>query len=383
MGSIGLATDGVQELIQAPLIELHPDLPIPDLTLELKIGQMLLVGFGGRYLNEDSTVVQDVAAGRIGGVVLFGRNLESPSQVRALTNILQEYAPLLLLVSVDQEGGQVSRISNSFGLSSNYSAQYLGRVDDLALTQRQGESTARALAQAGINLNLAPVVDLNRNPRNPVIGRHERSFSADPKTVAAHAGALIEAHRTEQVFCTLKHFPGHGSSRGDTHYGFVDVSDTWSVVELAPYAALIGQGRCDAIMTAHIFNAVLDPERPATLSERVVNGLLREKLGYNGVIISDDMQMGAIANLYDQETAVRLALEAGVDILAFANSNPFGSRASAARIHAQIVGLVQSGAISPKRIDESYRRILALKQRLAPDGRRTMDDGRPTTDDGG
>jgi beta-N-acetylhexosaminidase len=298
-------------------------------------------------------------------VVLFGRNVESPAQVQALTATLRGYSPIPLLVAIDQEGGWVARLQRDFGIGSNYSAQFLGARNELELTRSQGESTAQHLAELGINLNLAPVVDLNTNPVNPIIGRYERSYSADPAIVTAHARTVIEAHRPYNVFCTLKHFPGHGSSRGDTHYGFVDVTDTWSVTELSPYAALIGAQSCDVIMSAHIFNATLDPQYPATLSTNIITGILREKLGYNGVVISDDMQMGAITSQYNLETAVRLAITAGIDIIAFSNTIPFSRAANAKRLHETITGLVETGVISPERIDQSYQRIMGLKRRLA------------------
>lgn len=348
-------------LAAAPLA---PTLPVPEVPLAAKIGQMIMVGFRGRWVDTRHEITQQIADGLVGSVVLFGRNVESPDQLQTLTSTLRGYSPLPLLVAIDQEGGWVSRLPSSFGITTNYSAQFLGTRNELELTQAQGTSTAQRLSELGINLNLAPVVDLNTNPNNPIIGRYERSYSADPAVVAAHARTVIAAHRAYDVFCTLKHFPGHGSSRGDTHYGFVDVTDTWNVTELSPYAALIGEQTCDVIMTAHIFNATLDPEYPATLSTNIITGLLREKLGYDGVVVSDDMQMGAISSQYDLETAVRLAITAGIDIIAFSNNISFGRSANAKRLHEIITGLVDSGVITPERIDQSYQRIMRLKRRL-------------------
>ena len=360
-------TDHRNAAVAPPLLtgRLQPVVPAPDLPLSAKIGQMIMIGFGGRYVDENSGVVQQIAEGRVGSVVLFGRNVESPDQLQALTTTLRGYSPIPLLVSVDQEGGWVARLQRGFGISSNYSAQYLGAQSGLDLTRAQADSTGQRLAELGINLNLAPVVDLNTNPSNPIIGRYERSYSADPTVVADHARAVIEAHRAHNVFCTLKHFPGHGSSQGDTHYGFVDVTDSWQITELAPYAALIGSQTCDVIMTAHIFNSTLDPDYPATLSANIITGILRQKLGFDGVVISDDMQMGAISKQYNLETAVRLAIIAGVDIIAFSNNIPLNRGASAQRLHDIILGLVDAGTITPQRIDESYQRIMRLKRRLA------------------
>src|SRR5690606_10098573 len=167
---------------------------------------------------------------------------------------------------------------------------------------------AATLAEAGINLNLAPVVDVNVNPDNPVIGQLERSFSGDPDVVTEQAKAFIEAHHEHGVLCTLKHFPGHGSSEADSHLGFVDVTNLWSRQELEPFRNLIDAGLADAIMTAHIFNANWDSEHPATLSRAVITGILREELGYDGVVITDDMQMGAIRDFYGFEAAVVMSV---------------------------------------------------------------------------
>lgn len=338
--------------------------PVPEATLETKIGQMLLVGFGGTALYEGSDTLAAISAGRLGGVVLFGHNISNALQLRGLTSSIQQAASIPLLITVDQEGGYVSRLGPWAGVSPNYTAQYLGQINDVELTRQQGAVTAGVLRDMGINLNLAPVVDLNLNPYNPVIGGVQRSYSADPEIVSAHAQATIEAHHERSVGCTLKHFPGHGSSSADTHLGFVDVTDTWSVTEVAPYTKLIAAHEVDAIMTAHIFNATLDPDLPATLSKPVITGLLREKLGYDGVVITDDMRMRAISDLYSPEDAVLKAIDAGVDIIAISN-NIAGTRLISATQAFQIIqDHVGTGLISPERIDQSYRRIMRLKQSL-------------------
>jgi beta-N-acetylhexosaminidase len=331
---------------------------------------MLMVGFRGLKVREDAPIVQDIRERHLGGVVLFDydvpddspvRNIESPVQVQALTASLQAAAPgLPLLVAIDQEGGIIRRLKESFGFPPTVSAQTLGDKDDLAYTREQAALLAKTLAAAGINLNLAPVVDLNTNPDNPIIGQLERSFSADPEVVTRHALAFIQAHHEQGVRCTLKHFPGHGSSTADSHLDMVDVTDTWSRLELEPYARIIAAGLTDAIMTAHIFNTTLDPDAPATLSKPIITGLLREELGYEGVIISDDMQMGAIANHYGFEAALRGTIEAGVDIVAIANNSVYEPEV-VARAATLITRWVEEGAISPARIDESYRRIVRLK----------------------
>ena len=302
------------------------------MTLSEKIGQLLMVGFRGLEVDDRSPIVRDIRAGRVGGVVLFDRdlaldaperNIRTPGQVKKLVAALQKAARIPLLVAVDQEGGQVARLKQKHGFPATVEAQSLGERDDPQETRRQAAAIAAVLARAGINLNFAPVVDLNVNPDNPIIGKFRRSFSADPETVSRHARAVIEAQHEHGVAGCLKHFPGHGSSSQDSHLGFTDVSSTWDPLELAPYRDLIARGLADTVMTAHIFNRGLDPDYPATLSRRTISGLLRGELGFAGVVISDDMDMKAISAEYSRETALELALNAGIDILLIANNREF------------------------------------------------------------
>ena len=200
------------------------------------------------------------------------------------------------------------------------------------------------------------MVDLDVEPANPVIGGLERSFSADPDVVTRHAAEVVKAHRERGVLTCLKHFPGHGSSRADSHLGFTDVTESWSRKELEPYARLIGARLCDSVMTAHIFNAALDPDLPATLSTKVITGLLREGMAYDGPVISDDMQMKAISANFGLEDAVLKAVDAGVDILVFANNSVFDPDIAASAIGI-IRQAVRAGKIGEERIDRSYSRI--------------------------
>jgi beta-N-acetylhexosaminidase len=333
---------------------------------------MLLVGFRGLEVDVDHPIVQAVQNHYIGGIVLFDydvpsqtpvRNIESPAQVRRLVTNLQSFAPIPLLIAIDQEGGQICRLKKETGFLATVSAQDLGRRNDLAVTHEQAAAMARELAQLGINLNLAPVVDLNTNPDNPTIGRRERSFSSNPQVVIDHALEFINAHHRRDVLCTLKHFPGHGSSTQDTHLGLVDVTHTWSAIELEPYAHLIKAGKADAVMTAHVFNAKLDPDYPATLSKATITGLLRQRLNYEGVVISDDIQMRAIADHYGFATAIQATIEAGVDLIAIANNSVY-EEDIVGRTVAMIKQAVQAGKISEARIDEAYQRVQSLKHKL-------------------
>lgn len=346
-------------------------MPAP-LTLRQKLGQLLVVGFRGSRPAEVDLIVRDLRDHQLGGVVLFDqemadrsasrRNIESPEQVKELVAFLQAQAELPLLVAIDQEGGRVNRLKPAYGFPDSLSHEELGRLDEPAETFRRAEVTAKTLASLGINWNLAPVVDLDANPNNPIIKGKGRSFSADPAAVARHAAEFVRAHRAQGVLTCAKHFPGHGSAAGDTHLGLVDVTQTWSEQELIPFQRLIEAGLCDAIMTAHVFNSRLDPEHPATLSRAVITSILRERLGFQGVITSDDLEMKAISSQYGLENAVPLAIEAGLDLLCFGNNLTYDPDIAPKTI-AILERAVQSGRISEARIDESYERVLALKRR--------------------
>jgi beta-N-acetylhexosaminidase len=346
--------------------------PSPGPTLREKIGQMLLVGFRGLTVADASAVVADIRDRNLGGILLFDtdqpthsdvRNIASPAQLTALVSGLQSLASTPLMVAVDEEGGLVARLGPSHGFPATLSAAELGARNDPAYTRQRGLQIARTLHGAGINLNLAPVVDLDVNPNNPIIGALGRSFSADPTVVTSMAEAFIAGHHQAGVLTTLKHFPGHGSSTGDTHLGVVDVTRTWSRTELQPFASVISDGMADAVLTAHVFNAKLDPLHPATLSQPTVTGILREQLGWEGLVLSDDMQMGAIRQAYGYADAVRLAIEAGIDVLTIAQQQVFEEGIVAKTVDI-VAGFVADGTLSLERIDQSYARITDFKSRM-------------------
>lgn len=344
---------------------IKPDGP----SLSEKTGQLILVGFRGMSVDADSAVVRDIQMYHLGGVILFDqdvargeprRNIESPEQLKKLTSSLQSFAETPLLIAIDQEGGNVNRLKPEYGFPPTVSQQVLGRRNNPDETYKESWVLANALRQAGINLNLAPVVDLAVNPANFIV-KKERTFSSDWVATVRHAGQFIRAHHDADVLCTLKHFPGHGSSTADSHLGMTDITDTWKPVELEPYRRLCA--RTDAVMTAHVFNRSLDPDWPATLSRRIITGLLRGQIGYDGVVISDDLGMKAIADHYGFETAVERALNAGVDILLIANNTDYDPDAVPKAV-ATIIRLVESGRVSEDRVDEAYQRVQRLKSRL-------------------
>jgi beta-N-acetylhexosaminidase len=342
----------------------------PD-SISIKIGQMLMIGFRGTTIAEAPQITADIRERHIGGVVLFdydvpsrspSRNISSPQQLSLLTQELQEMTQIPLLIAIDQEGGKVNRLKPARGFPPSVSAEHLGMLNNPDSTRAAALQCARTLKAMHIGMNLAPVADLNTNPDNPVIGRLGRSFSSDPAVVISIIKTTCSTYRNEGIIPALKHFPGHGSSTTDTHRDFTDITETWSEKELEPYSALIASGYHDPIMTAHVFNGKLDPLYPATLSKAILDGMLRGKIGFKGVIVSDDMQMKAIADRYGLETAIRLTIEAGVDILLFGNNTTYDPDI-ALKATGIIRSLLQKKIISEKRIDRSYQRIMDLKER--------------------
>ena len=370
--------------IAIPVGKATPAEIIPqNVPLEVKIGQMLMVGFRGLSVNENSPIVQEIKKFHLGGVILFDyditlrkrlRNIQSPKQVKTLVEGLQLVSSTPLFIAIDQEGGKITRLNKKLGFPSTVSAQYLGRKNDLDLTDKKASEIAQTLSTLGINFNFAPVVDLNINPKNPVIGKLRRSFSNDPSIVTQHAFQFIEAHHKYKVMCALKHFPGHGSSTKDSHLGLVDVSDTWQAVELEPYKDLIPD--TDAIMIAHVFNKHLDPKYPATMSKSIVTDKLRHEMQYDGVIVSDDMQMKAITENYDFKEAIFETIQAGIDIIVIGNNLKFEEDITQRTINS-ITQLITEGKITEKRIDESYQRIQKLKSLWIPKRYQLMVNAKP------
>jgi beta-N-acetylhexosaminidase len=339
-------------------------LPLEE-DLKNKIARMIVIGFDDEVLDDKSEIIKQLQKYELGGVILFDRfyddrnrtkNIRSAKQLHALSRQLQRYAKKPLLISLDQEGGRVARLKEAYGFEATPSAAAIAK-GTLEEAKRHYDTLAHTLHVNGINTNFAPVVDLARNPKNKVIYGLERSYGKDPKNVAAYAGVFIDALAKEQVVSVLKHFPGHGSSLGDSHEGFVDVSETWNAIELEPYRILIAQGKADMIMSAHVYNSHLDSRYPATLSYAVNTTLLREQLGFKGVIISDDLQMKAISAHYSLKETVSLAINAGVDILLFGNQ--LGS-VDLEQLIETIYKEVKAGHIPYSRIQESNRRIEAL-----------------------
>ncbi len=353
------------------------------LPLDVKIGQMLLVGFRGAFSHQVGVkqVIFDIQNFHLGGVILFDydmtsksrqRNIKSEHQIKMLIDTLQKanldsnITKPPLFVAIDQEGGKIRRLKEKFGFNGRFTAEYLGQKG-CEETRKQAKKIAHTLAELGINLNFAPVVDVNINPNSPSIGKLERSFSNEPSIVKAHALSFIREHNSQNIICTLKHFPGHGTATHDSHLNWVDVTNTWKAeLELAPYYFFLESGLFykNAIMVGHIFNRFLDEQYPATLSQKTLTSKLRYEMGYTGVIFSDDMQMKAISDKYDWEEAVFRAINAGVDILVIGNNLEYEKNIVEKTTNI-IKALVHTGQITEQRIDESYQRITKLKNNIS------------------
>jgi beta-N-acetylhexosaminidase len=341
--------------------------------LDDQIGQMLLVGFRGTTISYDHHIVSDLEDYNLGGVILYEkdvpsqsspRNIESPEQLKQLTADLKHYSKENLFIAIDQEGGIVNRLKASYSFPASVSAQYLGQLNNEDSTRYHAALIASTLKSMGININFAPVVDLNLNPESPAIGALERSFSANVDTVVFHAGLYIDEHKANGILTCCKHFPGHGSASADSHLGLVDLSETWKEIELEPYKQLIGEQKCEMIMTAHVFNLNLDADYPATLSKKILTGMLREQLEYNGVIVSDAMEMGAITDNYGQKEAIEKAINAGCDVLLFSNNTTSYNEDIVPQAITFIKELINEGKITEEQIQQSYDLIMELKNSL-------------------
>ncbi len=331
------------------------------IPLRTKIGRMFIVSLDSCALKHDDPVIRKIKDYGVGGIILFGSNIPphtedstSYERLAALCRQLQDMADYNLMIGIDQEGGRVRRLRTSNGYPELPSHAYLGRIDNEDTTRYYSGLTAEALKRLGINLNFAPCVDVNMNPECPVIGKVDRSFSTEPSEVGEHAGYYIEEHRRHGVMTAVKHFPGHGSSVTDSHNGLTDISLTWTSQELEPFRHLIENDCCDMIMVGHIFNNRLDPSYPASLSKATVDSLLRKELGWNGLVVSDDLGMKAIHDNYPLEESLRLCINSGVDMLMLiANDTPERLETAVSLIE----HLVLTHQIPLQRINQSYRRI--------------------------
>lgn len=333
---------------------------LDSLTLEQKIGQLFMIRPEALADKDVVTEWDDAMAERLaqypaGGVVLFGQNIVSPDQLAALTGAFQKAGSVPLFIGVDEEGGKVARIArnDAFDVTRYDSMAAVGASGDPEQARGAGRTIGGYLAAYGFNLDFAPVADVYTNPENTVIG--DRAFSSDPQEAAEMVCAAIEGFHSAGILTCVKHFPGHGDTRDDTHDGVVTVDKTWDELlgcELVPFIAALEQ--TDMVMAAHITApAVTSDGLPASLSYEMITGRLRDELGYDGVVITDSLEMGAVAGQYAPAESAVLAVKAGVDIVLMPSDY--------AAAFEGVVQAVKEGALTEERIDQSVLRILTLK----------------------
>lgn len=357
-----------------------------DWKLNQMIGQMIMTGFHGDGMGENTesfaAIEKQIRQGSVGGVILFdvdisglvaqgmtipeakkhifSSNIKNMNQVKDLTSHLQSIAPIPLLIAIDQEGGNIQRLKPEHGFASIPSAKELAR-GDVQTTYNTAYDLGVRLKTLGINVDFAPLLDVEVNHESPAIGALERSFSSDPNVVTEFGDAFARGLDDAGVISSFKHFPGHGSAGGDTHAGLVDITNTYQDYELNPWRALLANASpCATVMVAHVVNNNFDT-LPASLSAKTIK-IIRD-MGFNGVIVSDDMDMGAIVEHYGQEEAIEMAINAGNDLLVFGNNLDF-DKDKGEKVHKLIKKMVQSGKIKRARIRESYNRIMQMKKCL-------------------
>lgn len=335
--------------------------------MDIKIGRMIMAGFKGTAPSEE--ISNAIKKYHVGGVILFDkdvstgmgeRNIRSPRQLKELVAQLRSLSPAPLLIAIDQEGGQINRLKPVYGFPRTVTAAHQGGTGSLDSASFWAAATASTLAEYGINVNFVPCVDVNINKDNPIIARYGRSFSADPDSVYLFANRWVDEHHKRNIITSLKHFPGHGSSRNDSHHGLTDITETWHTKELIPYKRFTDDGYNGIVMVGHLVNRNIDPHYPASLSGTTLQGLLREEIGFQGVIATDDMNMGAIVDNYSFRKALALAINAGVNLIIIGNNARIYETNLAERCHGMVKSMIASGEIPAEKIDDSYRRLNEL-----------------------
>ncbi|GAA0488024.1 beta-N-acetylhexosaminidase [Salinibacillus aidingensis] len=338
----------------------HPDdieRQIESLSLDEKIGQMLLVGFEGTRLNgEVKAYIEDY---HVGGLILFKENLLDVEQTTKLLNHIKHKnkGQIPLFLGIDEEGGEISRVPDE--LKALPDAREVGEVDQPELSFQYGNMLANQIQPLGFNMDFAPVLDINTNPENPIIGR--RAFGSTAEKVTKHGLAVMNGIRATGVIPVVKHFPGHGDTSLDSHEELPVVSKSLEELqdlELKPFKAAIKRN-ADAVMMAHLSVPNIDNKYPASLSKRMIQGLLRNQMGFEGLVITDDLTMKAITNQYTVADAAVQSVKAGSDILLIAHQ-----KENVAETFKKLKQAVKTGDLSEQRINESVYRILDKKRQF-------------------
>lgn len=332
------------------------EVSLSDLSLEEKVGQMIFAGIKGKVMTNETEKI--ISTHQVGGIILFKDNLKKANQSVTLLNAIKQEnsnnkVPLFL--GIDEEGGRISRLPELTKLPTN---EEIGFRYDASFSYGIGKLLGKQLSAFGFNLDFAPVLDINSNPENPIIG--DRSFGKDAQKVSELGIQTMEGIQSEQVIPVIKHFPGHGDTAVDSHKELPIVQKSLKDLqglELIPFKKAINQGT-EVVMTGHILLPKIDPTYPASLSEKIIKGILRKQLGYEGIIITDDMTMKAIVNTFEIGEAAVSAVKAGNDIVLVAHDY-----ANVIKAKDAILQAVKTGEISEQRIDESVNRILSIKKK--------------------
>lgn len=327
-------------------------------SLRDKISQMIMVGFHGQSTKDSNTraMLSDLSYARFGGVMLLGRNIANKAQLKALTKEIKSRQKGVF-IAIDEEGGNISRLKDSSFGDGFLSAYDVGNSLDINEATAMYEKIAKNLNEYGINMNFAPVVDLHSDS-SPIIGAKKRAYSDNAQKVSLYADIFMDALDKFKVVSVLKHFPGHGNSKEDSHK-----DKTYSKLtkeELLPYKNAIKSNRAKAVMIGHLYVTNLDEKNPATLSRIIITALLREELGFNGVVISDDMLMRGVGDDVLKDQIIKF-INAGGDILLFSEFK-IGEKRTADVVYEHIKNAINEEKISVKSIDESYKRIKKLKE---------------------
>lgn len=340
-------------------------------SLQQLVGQLIIAGFRGTEAKSDSFIAQAIQDYHLGGVILYdedleigglgSRNIQSPKQVQRLTSQLQSYSKHGLFISIDQEGGMVNRLKSNYGFPESPPWKKFGRLNSELMTQQFSRTLGETLSHCGINVNFAPVLDLDHGSET-VIGKSNRGLSQNPSNIVTHSKILINELNEYSIISCGKHFPGQGSALGDTHEGYTDISETWTVKDLLPFDELIQSKDLDMIMVAHTYDSKLDSDFPASLSKAIIQTTLRDDLGFEGIVICDDPSMKAISDHYDLETTFELMLNAGVDLFCLGNNLNYDPEYIPKSI-AAFCNLIEAGKISEERVQQSIDRINTLKKK--------------------
>ncbi len=336
-------------------------------NLKQLLHKMLIIGFDSDVISTNTTLNTQIKNG-LGGVILFdkyindktkNKNIQTPQQLKKLNLTLQNISTNPLMICIDQEGGKVARLKEEKGFIETSSAKIIASLS-IEEVKTEYDKLASQLQNFGINCDFAPLVDIGINKDSKIIYGLDRAYGEDCDTVVKYAEIFMDALKEHKIISVLKHFPGHGSAKGDSHEGFVDITKTWDEIELYPYKQLLH--KTNMIMSAHVYNAKLDEKHPSTLSYDTNTKLLRKQLGYEGVLITDDLQMGAIKEHYTKEKAIELAINSGADMLMYCNQ--LGNDDTNETID-MMEHLVQNNKISIDRIKEANNRIDKLLKEIS------------------